>query len=167
MIAPLPLTLSLPDEEATARLARALAPELGAGDTLALAGPIGAGKSFFARTLIRHRLNAVGKDEDIPSPTFTLVQTYQAGDLEIWHSDLYRLSTPDELFELGLEEAFETALCLIEWPDRMGEDLPSSALLLTFAPQEGDRRVVTLSSGGPAWPARLAQILKTGGFADD
>ncbi|MEV8468940.1 tRNA (adenosine(37)-N6)-threonylcarbamoyltransferase complex ATPase subunit type 1 TsaE [Fluviibacterium sp. DFM31] len=167
MTAPLPLTLSLPDEEATARLARALAPELGAGDTLALAGPIGAGKSFFARTLIRHRLNAVGKDEDIPSPTFTLVQTYQAGELEIWHSDLYRLSMPDEVFELGLEEAFGSALCLIEWPDRMGDDLPSHALLLTFAPLEDDRRAVTLSSRDPGWSARLAPVLNTSGCSDD
>lgn len=132
-----PICLHLPDEDATANLARRMAPLLGAGDVLALSGPIGAGKSFFARALIRARLNAVGLDEDIPSPTFTLVQAYEAGDLEIWHSDLYRLTHADEVLELGLEDAFASALCLVEWPDRMGDSLPETALHIEFAP--GDR----------------------------
>lgn len=154
------LSLTLADEAATARLARTLAPVLGAGDTLALSGPIGAGKSFFARALIRHRLYAVGKDEDVPSPTFTLVQTYEAGDLEIWHSDLYRLSLADELFELGLEEAFENALCLIEWPDRMGDDLPGTTLCLEFTPDpEGHSRRLTLTARAESWAARLGPVL--------
>ena len=160
-----PMQLYLPSEDATARLARRMAPLLGAGDTLALSGPIGAGKSFFARALIRARLNAVGRDEDIPSPTFTLVQTYDAGDLEIWHSDLYRLTHPDEVLELGLEDAFDTALCLVEWPDRMGNALPETALHLDFAAGDSDdARRLTLRSQTDDWIAHLAPALAD--FAD-
>lgn len=157
----LPCRLDLADESRTRALARALAPHLGAGDVLALRGEIGAGKSLFARALIKARLAAVGRDEDVPSPTFTLVQTYRAGDLEIWHSDLYRLTDPDEVFELGLDEAFGTALCLVEWPERLGAGpLPAEALTLGFAPgpDEG-ARILTLSSAGPGWAARLGGVL--------
>ena len=90
---------------------------LRAGDCVLLEGPIGAGKTHFCRALIRARL---GREEDVPSPTFTLVQTYDA-DVEIWHADLYRLSHPDEALELGLEDAFASAICLVEWPERLGE----------------------------------------------
>lgn len=157
----LPCRLDLADESRTRALARALAPHLGAGDVLALRGEIGAGKSLFARALIKARLAAVGRDEDVPSPTFTLVQTYRAGDLEIWHSDLYRLADPDEVFELGLDEAFGTALCLVEWPERLGAAaLPAEALTLAFAPgpDEGARQL-TLSSAGGHWAARLRGVL--------
>src|SRR5210317_2389261 len=92
----------LPDEAATATLAARMAPLLAKGDTLLLEGDIGAGKSAFARALIRARL---GRMEDVPSPTFTIVQTYEADDGDIWHCDLYRLTHPDEAFELGLEDA--------------------------------------------------------------
>lgn len=155
----LPCSLVLHGAVETEALARALAPHLRAGDTLALRGEIGAGKSVFARALIKARLNALGLDEDVPSPTFTLVQTYVAGDLEIWHSDLYRLANPDEAHELGLEDAFATALCLIEWPERLGGDLPAAALTLDFAPAErDDQRRLTLAGAGD-WPSRLAPIL--------
>lgn len=160
MVFSFPLMLDLPTEARTASLARALAPDLGPGDVLALSGSIGAGKSAFARALIRARLNAVGLDEDIPSPTFTLVQTYQADDLEIWHSDLYRLTHPDEAAELGLDEAFTTALCLIEWPDRLGRDLPASALHLTFSDGATDEsRRVVLTSQSAHWANRLTPVL--------
>ena len=87
---------------------------LGAGDVLLLEGPIGAGKTAFARALIAARLAAAGAPaEDIPSPTFTLVQTYLAGPLEIWHADLYRLSHPDEAAELGLEHPVDRPLDLL------------------------------------------------------
>ena len=124
-------TLPLPDEAATEALARRLGDVLGAGDALLLSGPIGSGKSAFARALIRHRLGDPGAE--VPSPTFTLVQTYQTPEVEIWHADLYRLSHVDEVAELGLEEALEAALCLVEWPDRLGPLTPDRALCLAFS----------------------------------
>ena len=144
MTAPLPL----PDEAATEALAHRFAERPGAGDTVLLSGPIGSGKSAFARALIRRRLGDPAAD--VPSPTFTLVQTYDAPGLEIWHADLYRLGHVDELAELGLEEAFEEALCLIEWPDRLGPLTPDRALLLDFeALPDGHR--VTIGARGD-WP---------------
>jgi tRNA threonylcarbamoyladenosine biosynthesis protein TsaE len=151
MTAPAPLVhLALPDAEATARLARRLAPRLGAGDTLLLDGPIGAGKTHFARALIQALLPV---PEDVPSPTFTLVQTYQAAAFEIWHCDLYRLSTARDVLELGLDEAFGQALCLVEWPDRLGDLAPADALRLRFEtpPGQPDARRLTLSGAAARW----------------
>ncbi len=123
----------LPSPEATATFAATLAPALKPGDVVLLEGPIGAGKTHFARALIQARLAKAGAPpEDIPSPTFTLIQTYQAGPDEIWHADLYRLTQPDEIAELGLEDAFETAICLVEWPDRLGPFAPANALVLSL-----------------------------------
>ena len=144
-------TLSLPGPEDTDRLARTIAPWLGPGDVLMLSGPIGVGKSHFARALIRARL---GREEDVPSPTFTLVQTYDADGVEIWHSDLFRLTHPDEVFELGLEDAFATAICLIEWPDRLGTARPE-ATTVDFA-QEGEGRSVRIAGRAP-WIKRLRE----------
>ncbi|GLS86231.1 tRNA (adenosine(37)-N6)-threonylcarbamoyltransferase complex ATPase subunit type 1 TsaE [Cypionkella aquatica] len=134
-------TVYLASEEDTADLGRWLALRLRAGDCLLLQGPIGAGKSHLARTFIQARL---GRMEDVPSPTFTLVQTYQA-DVEIWHADLYRLSHPDEVAELGLHDAFSQAICLIEWSERLGDLAPRDALRLQILPQ-GDGRTVSLTS---------------------
>ena len=124
----------------TDRFGAWLAPRLGPGDCLLLSGPIGAGKSHLARALIRARL---GRREEVPSPTFTLVQCYQAADIEIWHADLYRLTHPDEVLELGLEDAFKEAICLIEWPDRLGTLAPPGAIRLTLADQ-GEGRSVSI-----------------------
>jgi len=134
MHAPLSLFLAGPDE--TDRLAATLAPLLTAGDVLLMSGPIGAGKSQVARALIRARL---GRMEEVPSPSFTLVQTYP-DDPDIWHADLYRLSHPDEVLELGLDEAFATAICLVEWPDRLGRLAPPDALTLTLSTEAEGRR---------------------------
>lgn len=136
------ISLHLADADATSRLGRWFAERLNAGDCLLLNGPIGAGKSHFARALIQARL---GRLEDVPSPTFTLVQTYQA-DVEIWHADLYRLSHPDEVLELGLEGAFDSAICLIEWPERLGRNAPTGALTLRFAPMD-EGRIVEVQLG--------------------
>ena len=140
------LSLFLPDDAATTRLGAALAGLVRPGDTLLLHGPIGAGKTHLARALIQARL---GWREDVPSPSFTLVQTYVADQTEIWHADLYRLSHPDEVFELGLHDAFATAICLIEWPDRLGKSAPQNALNITLS-AEGDGRRAILSGGAHA-----------------
>ena len=144
--------LTLKDAEATAALARALGPRLRAGDVLALLGDLGAGKSHFARSLIADRLEALGRSEDIPSPSYTLVQTYDLDTVEIWHADLYRLGGADEIAELGLEEAFGTAICLVEWADRLGPALPARrlTLALAFGP-EPDARSARLTASGPGW----------------
>lgn len=118
-----------------------------------LDGQIGAGKSHFARALILSRLTV---PEDVPSPTFTLVQTYDLPECELWHADLYRLPDPDQIIELGLLDALQTAICLIEWPDRMGDLVPENALLLRFDdPDQNDTRQITLSWTDPRWTARI------------
>ena len=144
---------SLADEAATGVLATQIAQRLQPGDTVLLTGEIGAGKSAFARALIRARL---GRIEDVPSPTFTLVQTYEDDAGDIWHCDLYRLTHPDEALELGLDEAFETAICLIEWPDRLGDVAPTTALSLAFEAQE-DKHHVTITGLTP-WANRLGGL---------
>lgn len=141
-IAP-PLTLDLPDAEATEALGARLAALARPGDVILLQGPIGAGKSSLARAVIRARL---GQEEEVPSPTFTLVQVYEADGVEIWHADLYRLSHPDEVWELGLDDAFSTAICLVEWPDRLGAHVPPDALHLKLE-AAGEGRKARLSGG--------------------
>ncbi|MCB1358004.1 MAG: tRNA (adenosine(37)-N6)-threonylcarbamoyltransferase complex ATPase subunit type 1 TsaE [Maritimibacter sp.] len=155
-------TFTSPDE--TARFARALAPGLAPGDVLLLEGQIGSGKTHFARSLIQARLAADGAPvEDVPSPTFTLVQTYDTGRVEIWHADLYRLTHPDEVEELGLTDAFDDAICLVEWPDRLGDLAPEGALVLTFAAGDApETRVVTAGSDAPGWAARLEALSDAG-----
>jgi len=159
--APFSTNLTLGSEAATANLAQRIAPVLAPGDVLLLEGPIGAGKTHFARALIQFLLARAGTVEDVPSPTFTLVQTYDAGGLEIWHSDLYRLTHVDEVLELGLEEAFETAICLVEWPDRLGDLAPPNALHLRFSQaQAPDARHVCITATDPRWHERLSPLLK-------
>lgn len=94
-----------------------------------------------------------GEVEDVPSPTFTLVQTYETSQGEIWHTDLYRLTHIDELAELGLEDAIEDAITLIEWPDRLGPLTPQRHLTLTFSfPDiDTDKRVLEIDAAGGNW----------------
>ncbi|SDX87827.1 tRNA (adenosine(37)-N6)-threonylcarbamoyltransferase complex ATPase subunit type 1 TsaE [Citreimonas salinaria] len=151
------LDFVLGSEEATAQLARSLAPSLHPGDVLLLSGGIGAGKTHFARSLIQTLLNV---PEDVPSPTFTLVQEYDTTAGPLWHADLYRLSGPDEIEELGLVEAFDTAICLVEWPDRLGALTPSGALHMDFAadPDDDRRRALHVAWTDARWAARLASV---------
>lgn len=152
-------SLFLSDEAATAALGAALAPALRAGDAVLLDGGLGAGKSALARGLIRARL---GRAEDVPSPTFTLVQSYVA-DVEIVHADLYRLADSDELYELGMEEALAEAITLIEWPERLGRLRPARALTVSLRP-EGDGRRCEWRVEGDGWNAVAATL---GGLAED
>ena len=135
------LMIFLPDDTATSRLGAILAGLLRPGDTVLLNGPIGAGKTHLARSFIQ---NFIGRMEDVPSPSFTLVQVYGADGTEIWHADLYRLSHPDEVIELGLVDAFDTAICLIEWPDKLGKMAPKNALTITLS-AEGEGRFAELA----------------------
>jgi tRNA threonylcarbamoyladenosine biosynthesis protein TsaE len=147
------LCLPLEDPNATAALAARIAPRLRAGDTVELVGGLGAGKSHFARALIAARLAALGRAEEIPSPSYTLVQTYDLGSVELWHADLYRLGDAGEIAELGLDEAFAGAICLVEWAERLGAAAPARALRLTldFLSGDEDGRQATLAPRGGGW----------------
>ncbi|TIP40738.1 MAG: tRNA (adenosine(37)-N6)-threonylcarbamoyltransferase complex ATPase subunit type 1 TsaE, partial [Mesorhizobium sp.] len=144
----------LADEAATARLGEDLAMALRAGDAIALKGDLGAGKSTLARALIR----ALADDAnlEVPSPTFTLVQSYETR-VPVHHFDLYRLSAPDELDELGLDDALGQGAALIEWPERAADRLPANALWVDLA-EHGEGRVARLSSSGPVFE-RVARSL--------
>lgn len=145
------------DPDATSQHARELAKCLVAGDTVLLSGDVGAGKTHFARSLVQSVLKY---PEDVPSPTFTLVQTYATSRGDIWHADLYRITSAEEIEELGLMDAFDTAICLIEWPDRLGTQSPKSALHLTFAAGEkAPERTLTAEWQNPAWDEKLTAWL--------
>lgn len=152
-----PLTIDSHTPEDTAALARSIGARLKPGDVVLLDGPIGAGKTHFARQLIQSVMDI---PEDVPSPTFTLVQSYDTRAGELWHADLYRLSSPDEIEELGLVGAFETAICLVEWPDRLGPLAPPDALTIRFGAADTDEmsRRITLDWQGGRWPAILKQV---------
>lgn len=165
---PFVATLILPTPESTTALAESLGEQIGPGDVILIEGPIGAGKSHFARSLIQARLRAAGRIEDVPSPTYTLVQVYEVDGTEIWHADLYRLTAPEEVAELGLDEAFETAICLVEWPDRLGDYRPEKALnLRLLALPEGESRQAWLSASNPRWTPVLARIAQAGAGRHD
>ena len=146
---PRTLTLALPDETATQALGARLAAACRPGDVIALEGDLGAGKSTLARALIRA---LAGAEIDVPSPTFTLLQTYDLPTLSVWHVDLYRLASPGETRELGLEEAVDSLL-LLEWPQRLGADIPRARLQieLSFA---GEGRIARLTDFSD-WSERI------------
>lgn len=151
------LLLDLPSDSQTAELAQRLGQHLRPGDCVLLSGEIGAGKTHFARSLIRSLQDV---PEDIPSPTFTLVQTYDTRAGDLWHADLYRLSALEEVEELGLVEAFEKAICLVEWPDRLGPLAPDDALVLDLAadPGDDDMRHASFAWSDPKWARITADI---------
>lgn len=143
------------DEAALQALARRIAARLTSGDVLLLKGDVGAGKSTFARAAIKSILL---EDEDIPSPTFTLVQTYETRNGTLWHCDLYRLTSADEVEELGLSDAFEDAICMIEWPEVLGDIAEKKALSLTFLPSDGGETRSVIAEGDPERWAGLAKV---------
>jgi tRNA threonylcarbamoyladenosine biosynthesis protein TsaE len=145
----LPASLELTDDAATGRLGAAVAAALRAREAVCLTGPLGAGKSTLARALVRALTRP---DEDVPSPTFTLVQFYDGPDFPLAHFDLYRLTDPDEAWEIGLDEALEEGAAIIEWPQRLEGRLPPDRLDIDIA-IEGDGRVAKLTAHG-AWKGR-------------
>ncbi len=137
-------TYPLLSQEDTKTLARGLAKITQKGDIFLLEGDLGAGKTTFARFFIRSFL---GDEAQIPSPTFTLAQTYVTPQFLIWHFDLYRIEDEDELQELGLEEALSSGVSLIEWPERLGSQKPTRCITFKFE-MNGDTRQVTLETFG-------------------
>ena len=127
----------------TEALGGRIAAGLDAGDAVALEGDLGAGKTTLARAILR----ALGVAEEVPSPTFTLVQVYETPRLAVRHYDLYRIERPEEMDELGLDEALAEGAALIEWPERAGDRLPGDALRVALS-LAGDGRTASLS--GPA-----------------
>jgi len=150
-------TLTLADLAATKRLGFFLAKKLMIGDVLALQGALGAGKSELARAIIQQ---VCPNETDIPSPTFTLVQTYEPDDgPPVMHFDLYRFEAPEEALDLGIEDAFVDAVCLVEWPERLGPWLPRHALRITLEPDPStpELRVARLS-GGARWQQQFGKL---------
>jgi tRNA threonylcarbamoyl adenosine modification protein YjeE len=147
------LRFELSDLAATTALAQKLAPLLKAGDVIALHGGLGAGKTTFSRALISALM---GQESEVPSPTYTLVQTYDGPEFPIFHFDLYRLDDPGEVFELGWDET-QDGLALIEWPDRAGAYLPAWRLDLHIDLAQ-DIRTARLEPQGEDWQTRLHEF---------
>ena len=154
--------MDMANEKETGALAARLAVISRPGDFIALIGDLGAGKTVFARAFIG-ALNRKGPKEEVPSPTFTIIQTYDRGALTVHHVDLYRLEAPEEALELGLDEALGEGVILMEWPERLGPYLPGERLevVMEFGTKERQRRVALSGLGGD-WPERL----KKAGFDD-
>jgi tRNA threonylcarbamoyladenosine biosynthesis protein TsaE len=147
--------LEIKDEKALAALAARIAPLLKTGDVVTLVGDLGAGKTAFARALI-NSLSPL--PEEVPSPTFTLVQTYDLPQISIWHFDLYRLEEKAmDILELGWDDARRDGVCLVEWPDRLGGLLPKDRLEIKIGlcNDSENKRTVALTPHG-SWATRLS-----------
>lgn len=149
------LTLDTLDD--TRALGARLAAGLRPGESVMLQGGLGAGKTTLARAIIAARCGV----EDAPSPTYTLVQAYETASGEaLWHADLYRIEAEEELEELGLDEAFEEAVCLVEWPERLGDYRPPNRLditLRTVPSGDGERREAVIAGFG-SWEDRVETL---------
>jgi len=143
----------LADEAATARLGVAIAAQLGPGEAVCLSGPLGAGKSTLARALVRMLTTT---EEEVPSPTFTLVQFYEGPRLKVAHFDLYRLENAEEAYEIGLDEALDEGAAVIEWPERLAGRLPPDRLDVEIALDEAGRSARLTPHG--AWEGRKLEV---------
>jgi len=156
------LTLSLADEAASERLGEDIALVLRMGDCVLLSGDLGMGKTTIARALIRTFLK--DPEAEVPSPTFTLMNRFEEGPCLLSHFDLYRISDPDELQEIGFQEALDEGITLVEWPERASDAIPEGALTLTIE-GAGDGRRISFS-GSPQWTKRIQRTLEIRNFLD-
>ncbi|MBX2832135.1 MAG: tRNA (adenosine(37)-N6)-threonylcarbamoyltransferase complex ATPase subunit type 1 TsaE [Rhodospirillales bacterium] len=149
--------ITVSDQNGTEALASDLAAMAKPGDVILMHGTLGMGKSAFCRAFIRAM--AKNPHEEVPSPTFTLVQIYELDPLPVWHFDLYRLSDPEEVHELDIEDAFVDAVSLIEWPDRLEYLTPENRLDIHIEPGSNvDGRVFKLDPHGDDWSKRVDAI---------
>jgi tRNA threonylcarbamoyl adenosine modification protein YjeE len=163
---PVAFDIALPDEAATRRLMLDISALIEAGDLITLSGDLGAGKSTFARAFIRH---AAGDETiEVPSPTFTLMQSYELPRYRLLHADLYRISHADELTELGFDELRDGAVTLLEWPDRAEAMLPQDRLdvALTLAPDKGPTFRHVRVTGTGTFAARAERMARMRGFLE-
>ena len=151
-------SLILSSMKDTIQFGQLLAENVVAGDTVLLYGDVGVGKTALARSCIQARLSEIGAMEDVPSPTYTLVQVYDLTTTQIWHADLYRLNSIDELYELGLDQDFEESICLIEWPNLLGSLRPEGALSLHLDAIDDDQRRVLLEWSDCKWDSKIALL---------
>lgn len=148
-------TLSLPTETDTCKLGAAIAKRSRVGDVITLAGPLGAGKTVLARGFVT---SLVKGSIDVASPTFTLVNVYDTITPAVWHFDLYRVDSPDDIEELGLDEALASGISLIEWPDRATGWLPEDRLHIDLSTQRDTPHRLATIQAGPSWQSRLSAV---------
>ena len=145
-------TFKIKSLEETKELAESFSALLHVGDIVALYGNLGVGKTAFTRFMVQH---LCGKNEEVPSPTFTLLQTYETENFDIYHFDLYRLKKPEEVYELGIEDAFYDGVSMIEWPEKMGNILPLNKILKIEISVENQIHIFKFSSNNSNWKERL------------
>ena len=144
------MIIPLPNIAATETFAQRLAMHLHRGDVVALEGPLGAGKTTFARAILR----ALGIKDEVPSPTFTLIQSYETEDFPVHHFDLYRLKSSDELDELGWDDVRTDSVTLVEWPERAAQRMQPNRLTVHFKMNDYGTRTCTLEPHGN-WALRI------------
>ncbi len=138
-------------------IGRAIAAVLAPGDLVAVSGELGAGKSVLCRAIVRALMADI--DLEVPSPSYTLVNVYDHPGGQVWHADLYRIGDESELAEIGLEDAIDNAIVLVEWPERW-PDLPARRLDIVIRPLEGDAREISVTPAGPGW-TQLTELQST------
>ena len=154
------INLILSSERATTLLAESLARSTEANVTILLYGQVGAGKTFFARKFIQKILLHHGLYEDVPSPTYTLIQTYETPKVDIWHADLYRLASYEDIIELGLIDAFDSNICLVEWPEKLEKNIPLNAVKIELSHHLEGERICALTCEDEKVMAKLKLIIK-------
>jgi len=139
----------------TADIAHAVATHARIGDVIALWGDLGAGKTAFARAFLQAR---AGEPLEVPSPTFTLVQLYELASGSVWHFDCYRLKSPQEVYELGFEDALSQAILLVEWPEKLANLLPGKRLDVRLGYGAGPEHRDIVLEGAGSWRERLGKL---------